>query len=110
MTEFQNTTKLKNEHEWYYAGTFFWINSKRLLKYMKINKIDLPEYCDRFYDEDFLGNIYPIYLDKISLASSYYQRYMFVYTPNYPDFISQIEYLTRDEKDKFNNFVLEMTK
>ncbi len=46
-----------NKYGWYYIGTFFWINGKKLYQYMRNNEIDLPVMGDRFYDEEFLGNI-----------------------------------------------------
>ena len=53
-----NTTK----YHWQYTGSFQWINTKELLKYIKENNIDLSEYnSDRkIYAcaEEFLGNTF----------------------------------------------------
>lgn len=46
-----------NKYGWYYIGTFFWLNPKKVYQYMVNNGIDLPILSDRFYDEEFLGNI-----------------------------------------------------
>lgn len=46
-----------NKYGWYYIGTFFWLNGKKLYQYMVNNEIELPVMGDRFYDEEFLGNI-----------------------------------------------------
>lgn len=46
------------KYQWYYIGTFFWINSGKIKNYITANEIELPLLCERFYDEDFLGNIY----------------------------------------------------
>lgn len=48
-----------NKYGWYYIGTFFWLNCKKLWQYMENNEIKLPELYDRFYSEEFLGNIIP---------------------------------------------------
>ena len=46
-----------NRYGWYYIGTFFWLNCKKLWQYMVNNEIELPVLSDRFYSEEFLGNI-----------------------------------------------------
>lgn len=47
------------KYGWYYIGTFFWINCQKLWQYMLNEEIAVPALSDRFYDEEFLGNIIP---------------------------------------------------
>lgn len=51
---------LTNKYHWFYIGTFFWINTGKLYNYIKQNNIELPTLSDRFYSEEFLGNIYDL--------------------------------------------------
>ena len=56
----QNTEPEKpTKYGWYYVGTFFWINGRKVHQYMVNNEIPLPVMGDRFYAEEFLANIYP---------------------------------------------------
>lgn len=48
------------KYNWSYIGTFFWVNSGSLYNHIKHFNIELPVCSNRFYDEEFLGNIYPI--------------------------------------------------
>ena len=58
-----------NKYNWYYPGNFYWINGKRLAKYIKDNNIKMPdllswstiqtdEYIKRFYAEDVFGSLF----------------------------------------------------
>lgn len=105
-------THVKNMYEWHYAGTFFWINTKRLKEYIKNNNKTLPLLSDRYYDENFLGNIFPMY-DGIEdndehgfmLAGSYNQKYYYCSTPNFPDILGNLNFLIEGEEDEFNEFI-----
>ena len=116
MTQFTCEHKLKNVNAWYYAGTFFWINSRRLKDYIEDNNIKLPSYRDRFYAENFLGDIYPIFalVTEIGksdmLAASYRSRYIYNGAPNKIDFNGQIKFLIEGQEEQFNDFVQEMKK
>lgn len=45
------------EHKWIYSGTFFWINTQKLARYMKLNHIKIRQCYDRFFSEYVLGDI-----------------------------------------------------
>lgn len=60
-----NSTKIKNRNNWFYGGSFFWVNTKKLHNYMYNNNIELPLLCDRTYAEQFLGNIINYDMDLI---------------------------------------------
>jgi len=60
MVQFTYHPHINSKYEWYYAGTFFWINSKKLKRYIRNNNITLPEMSNRYYSENFLGDIFPI--------------------------------------------------
>ena len=49
-----------NKYNWHYSGTLFWINPKKLDKYIKGHNIEIPPFKNRYWSEQFLGNIYPI--------------------------------------------------
>lgn len=53
-------TESSIKYHWAYIGTYFWINSGILYDYIKHFNIELPHCTNRFYDEEFLGNVYPI--------------------------------------------------
>lgn len=113
MTQFRYKEHVKNRYEWYYAGTFFWINGKRLKHYIQINNIELPEVVDRYYAENFLGHIYPIQLidmehESLTLALSYRQRWLYSDTPNYVNLKYHMKFSTEGEEEEFNNFIKEM--
>lgn len=63
-----------NKYGWYYIGTFFWLNCKKLWQYMENNEIKLPELYDRFYSEEFLGNIIPTW--PLIFTASVGNRYL----------------------------------
>ena len=114
MTEFRYEAHLKNMYEWYYAGTFFWINSKRLKQYIHINRIETPEIIDRYYAENFLGNIYPIYFARneesegTTLACSYRQRYLFSDHANTVNLNHGIAFIIQGREDEFHSFLKEI--
>ena len=96
-----------NKYGWYYIGTFFWINCVKLRQYMRIHDIDVPEMGDRFYDEEFLGNIidaFPKIMagchDELFLQNCY----------NYYESTTEFMKLIYDTKeDGFDDFYNEMT-
>lgn len=55
----RNELEHPNKYGWYYIGTYFWLNGKKLYQYMVNENIPLPEMGDRFYAEEFPGNIIP---------------------------------------------------
>lgn len=117
MTQFTYEKHIKNKYEWYYAGTFFWINSKRLEQYITLNKIELPKVTDRYYAENFLGHIFPINEELITTdgrnfcfykALTYRNKYVYCDIPNYVDTEYAINYTVEDddtEKESLNNFI-----
>lgn len=46
-------------NRWCYIGTFFWINSRKLNDWIKLTGAHVPSMSDRFYAEEFLGNLSP---------------------------------------------------
>lgn len=71
------------KHGWYYVGTFFWINSRKVQQYAVNNEITLPLMGDRFYAEEFLANIYPSW--PYVTAASHGYRYLRNATNYYED-------------------------
>lgn len=61
-----------NRYKWFYIGTFFWVNLGKIDNYIKQNNIELPSISDRFYAEEFLGDIYPF--EQLPYAASHLNR------------------------------------
>lgn len=94
-----------NKFRWFYCGTFMWINSKALYNFVKGNGIELPKYSDRYYDEEFLGNIYDIWPQ--ATASSHNHMYLldaFKFYHETDNYISGL-YNDRSDFDEFYNKV-----
>ena len=64
----KNKKDWANKYHWFYIGTFFWLNSKKIYDYIKNNNIEMPLFCDRFYDEEFLGNIYDTWPERTATS------------------------------------------
>lgn len=66
--------KCTNEpmYGYYPIGTFFCIKDRQLLEYIQNNNITLPVFENRFYDENFIGNILPF---EFPLLGSYCNHY-----------------------------------
>lgn len=97
-----------NKYGWYYIGTFYWINCQKLYQYMVNNGIELPRLSDRFYSEEFIGNVIPTWPYACSGSHN------FVYLNNCKDFYHNasvyLTYIQGEEKDEFNNFYEKMTR
>ena len=91
-----------NKNGWYYVGTFFWINGKKLYQYMVNNEIQLPVLSDRFYDEEFLGNIIPTW--PLVMAASWGNRYL-VNCGNFYEYASSyIKILCGEDIEEYKKF------
>ncbi len=89
------------KYHWAYIGTYFWINSGILYDYIKHFNIELPHCTNRFYDEEFLGNIYPIDY----YAKSHNCRYILEGVNYYENARKYIEIIyDGDGLDEFNEF------
>ena len=97
-----------NKHGWYYIGTFFWINCKKIEQYMTMHNIPLPILADRFYDEEFLGNIIQAW--PMIMATGHqdkYLKYCYNYYEKSREFIRLLDY---DDMEEFERFYSEMTE
>ena len=101
----QNET-MRAKYRWNYIGTFFWVNSKALRNYLISQKNSVPPLDNRYYAEEWLGNLYKSWPDKnaashklayLKEAENYYK-----YTRHY------INLLYADISD-FKNFYKEIT-
>lgn len=99
-----------NKYHWYYPGNFYWLNGKRLDKYVKDNNIEMPDLLSwstiqesqynlkRFYGEDVFGSIFTSDRAASSLGK-YYE-----YCDNYRD-CDHIRAKTTIEKyDEYKRF------
>ncbi|MBP5456562.1 MAG: hypothetical protein J6Y37_08685 [Paludibacteraceae bacterium] len=96
-----------NKYGWYYIGTFFWINCVKLRYYMYSQGIKVPEMGDRFYDEEFLGNIIDAF--PLIMAGCHEEKYL-MDCYNYYESATEFMKLIYDTKaDGFDDFYNEMT-
>lgn len=91
-----------NKYGWYYIGTFFWINSLKLYEYMKIHSIELPNMADRFYDEEFLGNIIDCW--PLMMVSSHNNSFLRNCTDFYNHTTEYISLIYDTKTDGFDEF------
>lgn len=97
-----------NKYGWYYIGTFFWINCVKLRNYMRIHGIEMPEMGDRFYDEEFLGNIIEAF--PLMMAGCHNELYL-ENCYNYYEKVTEFIHLIYDTRaDGFDAFYEEMTR
>ena len=96
-----------NKYGWYYIGTFFWVNSKKIYNFIKNQNIELPKLCDRFYDEEFLGNIYESW--PLLFTASHENRYLKNCKNYYRNADIYLSCLYEDISD-FNEFYNEIIK
>ena len=97
-----NELEKGNKNGWYYIGTFFWINVKKLYQYMINNEIQLPVLSDRFYDEDFLGNIIPTW--PLVMTASWENRYLINCGNFYEYTSSYIKMLCGEDIEEYKKF------
>lgn len=95
-----------NKYGWYYIGTFFWINCVKLRSYMRTHGIGLPEMGDRFYDEEFLGNIIDTW--PLIMAGSHNNAYLQNCRNFYENTTDYIRLIYDADSDGFNNFYVDM--
>lgn len=91
-----------NKNGWYYVGTFFWINGKKLYQYMVNNEIQVPVLSDRFYDEEFLGNIIPTW--PLVMTASWGNRYLVNCGNFYENTSSYIKMLCGEDIEEYKKF------
>lgn len=94
-----------NKFKWFYIGTFFWVNNGKLMQYIRNNSIDFPTLNDRFYDEEFLGNIYDCWPKRT--AASHKNAFLVNATDFYHFFTHYLDCIYEDRTD-FNNFYEEI--
>lgn len=99
-----------SKYNWAYIGTFFWINSGKILNFIKSHNIEIPNLADRFYAEDFLSNLYDIW--PLSTAASHKNRYLtlandfYKYAKKYID----VCHPEHQDFDEFNKHIIETIK
>lgn len=97
LTENKDIDNRGTKYGWSYIGTFFWMNSKKVKDYIELNNVYTPQLSDRFFDEDFLGNIYP---KDLKMAGSHND----IYIRNAGDYYSFAENYIRTLYGDANDF------
>ncbi len=97
-----------NKYGWYYIGTFFWINCVKLRNYIRFHNIEIPELADRFYDEEFLGNIIDTY--PLIMSGCHNGLYLENCYNYYKNTIEYMKLIYDTKADGFDDFYAEMTK
>lgn len=98
----ENSNIATNRYRWYYPGTFFWINGKKIKKYIKYKNITVPGLDDwstiafsqqcRYYSENILGAIFPSELAASSLKKYDKENYFQYNHLHIKDKITKKEY------------------
>ena len=95
-----------NKFQWFYIGTFFWINPRKLLSYIKVHNIDFPLISDRFYSEEFLGNIYDIWPNPYGAThNNNYVTNAYNYYENFEEILNAI-YPEHEDADRFYKYII----
>lgn len=95
-----------NKYGWYYIGTFFWMNCGKINTYINNVQIKLPSLSDRFYDEEFLGNIYPTW--PFIFTASHENKYIIDakdYYHNAKEYLNTIYQNTDDFNEFYKNIL-----
>lgn len=106
LTKFEKSLN-KNKYGWYYIGTFFWINCPKLINYIRRKGIEMPKLDDRFYDENFLGDIIDTYPQ--CMASSHNDYYLENCYNFYEHCTDYMNFIYDTQEDGFNNFYKKIT-
>lgn len=64
--------KFWGKPSWQYNGGFFWLNTRKMYNFCKINNITMPICCDRTYAETLLTNIFPFDFNYIESHGTWY--------------------------------------
>lgn len=94
-----------NKYSWYYLGTFFWVNMNKIRDIINNRGDKLPTMNDRFYDEEFLGNLFEISLR----CTSHNNQCSYNLYDLYNNTIEKLSHIYPEEIDNFNNFYKKMT-
>ena len=90
------------KYNWYYSGTFFWLNTVKFYNYMHVFSPELPKLDNRYFGERMLGNIFPIdrngfgHNERSLYPCNFYNKGV---VDSSLDFI-----LEGEEHDRFNEF------
>lgn len=102
----EKTKVFLGKNKYQYMGTFFWLNGRTIAEYLKKNDIELPKLSDRWYDENFCANIFPL-----DYAFSHKGRFTKNYLQEGADIIYMICHcLTNEELEVFFAFRHEIMK
>lgn len=90
------------KYGWYYIGTFFWLNGRKVKQHMLNNNIDLPLMSDRFYAEEFPANLFPSW--PYIMAGSHECRFLRNATNFYFETTQYLPECYSAEEDGFYDF------
>lgn len=97
------------KYKWYYVGTFYWINSKKLYNFIKRFNIEIPPLDDRFYAENILANFYPLlYEGQVIYAGSHDKRYIVKYDDSFLDIETALYVLYPGGNQEFEEYLQEI--
>ena len=90
------------KYNWYYSGTFFWLNGKKMHNYINVFSPTLPKMDSRYFGERMLGNIYRYYSNAIGHNSRMIFPCNFYNEGTIDEVLEFI--LEGDEHERFDNF------
>lgn len=103
----KNEKDWTNKYHWFYIGTFMWLNSKKLCNYINQHNIEMPLFCDRFYDEEFLGDIYDIWPERTAYS---HNGTFLTNAVDFYDYIDTYFDCLYPDKSDFNEFYEKINK
>ena len=102
-TYLTNADFIQNKYHLHYSGTFFWINAQALAAYLENHHIELPQPFNRWYAEEFVGNLFS-WENGDMYVSSPGNSLLYGGIRPYTNSEEGIEFMSRDEKDKENYY------
>lgn len=98
-----------NKNNVFYSGSFYWLNTGALLRYIKHYNISIPNVVDRAYVEAFPGEIFD--WESKRLSSHNFKIVFFPKDSSWIDLDRALNFIfSKEEMDEFNNFYTETVK
>lgn len=100
--------EIDNANKWIYSGTFFWLNTQRLKRFLDKRNVNIKKPDDRYYSELFCGEHLPI--ERASVSHEAYYLFGDGCKKWYDNAPMYIDYylLTDQDKEKYKVFKTEI--
>lgn len=99
----------KTLYNWTYHGSFYWMNTQKIAKHLNSKSLQIPKLTDRYYAENFPGNVCPFDTQCVGFTTDYYGRYFPYWYDNADYYIKMLcGYKDSIKLKSFNEFYLKM--